>query len=367
MGPSGPAPSQHAAPTKFLRLLNCRTVLALIAILTVLSFGGAGCAQIGTGTRAAITQSAAGKPDQIPVINFTSLEDIPATARVVSCIIPCRSASADAYAKVLTNLGLSIHLAKAGPTTLRITGTGDGVRCAVAAMLALDHANDGDINSIEIFPLKYADAGGMAAMVNDLFADGRPVSVKPPRIAAFGLVGGGSLVFEQNARIFAKADTHGNSMVVTAPEDMIPMIRDLVQKLDQPIEDVTEVRMFKLKNADCTEMAKLLANLFPDRNSTDATARPANFNSGRGPAQAGAAGTARTESEYMKKLARVIAVPDPRTQSLLVSASKDLMPQIVDMINSLDEEASVSHTRSATPPPPGVETDGPPSRSATGF
>ena len=42
----------------------------------------------------------------------------------------------------------------------------------------------------------------------------------------------------------------------------------------------------------------------------------------------------------MKKLASVVAVPDPRTQSLLVSASKDLMPQIEDMVTQLDDQAS---------------------------
>ncbi len=39
----------------------------------------------------------------------------------------------------------------------------------------------------------------------------------------------------------------------------------------------------------------------------------------------------------MKKMANVIAVPDPRTQSILVSASKDLMPEIEDLVTQLDE------------------------------
>lgn len=241
-------------------------------------------------------------------------------------------------------------------------------------MLALDHAGNNEIISIEIFPLKYADAVSLAAMVNGLFAADKSVVARSPRP--------GSFVFGQ--KVFAKADEHGNSMIVTAPEDMMPIIRDLVMKLDEPVEDITEVKMFKLKNADCTEMAKMLASLFPDPNSTGASPRPANFNSGRGPAPAQAAGTTPAESEYMKKLATVIAVPDPRTQSLLVSASKDLMPQIEDMINSLDAEATSPLARSNPPamqdiikdvfpsnvpnnfPNNGVETDGP-GRSATGF
>lgn len=38
----------------------------------------------------------------------------------------------------------------------------------------------------------------------------------------------------------------------------------------------------------------------------------------------------------MKKMGRVLAVPDPRTSSLIVTASKTLMPQIADMIAELD-------------------------------
>ena len=38
----------------------------------------------------------------------------------------------------------------------------------------------------------------------------------------------------------------------------------------------------------------------------------------------------------MKRKSRVLAVPDPRTSSLLVSAASDLMPQIAEMIERLD-------------------------------
>ena len=38
----------------------------------------------------------------------------------------------------------------------------------------------------------------------------------------------------------------------------------------------------------------------------------------------------------MKKMGRVLAVPDPRTSALIVMASKTVMPQIADMISELD-------------------------------
>ena len=57
------------------------------------------------------------------------------------------------------------------------------------------------------------------------------------------------------------------------------------------------------------------------------------FGGGRG----GATATANS-SERMKKMGRVLAVPDPRTSSLIVMASKTLMPQIADMIAELDSD-----------------------------
>ena len=37
-------------------------------------------------------------------------------------------------------------------------------------------------------------------------------------------------------------------------------------------------------------------------------------------------------------MGRVLAVPDPRTSSIIITASKTLMPQIADMITELDSD-----------------------------
>lgn len=339
-GQAGQVPSQQTAPTKFLRLLNCRTALALVACTMGLSLGGAGCAQVGTGTHAITANSAAGMASETPVINFTNLEDIPATTATVTCLIPCRNAAPYGYTRILDNLGLKVHFSNAGPDVLRITGSGNDVRCAAAAMMALDHAGDGDINSLEIFPLKYADADGVAAIVNGIFAAGRPVTIPSPQHPFGSRLPAKGFEMAESARVVARADSHSNSMVVSAPEDVIPIIRDLVVKLDQPIEEATEVRQFTLKNVDCAEVAKVLTDLFSI--------------SGNG------------QNENAKNQSTVAVVPDPRTESLLVTAPKDRMPQIVDMIKLLDVETVISHEPTAAGGPRGVQTDGG-NRGATGF
>lgn len=42
----------------------------------------------------------------------------------------------------------------------------------------------------------------------------------------------------------------------------------------------------------------------------------------------------------MKKMGRVLSVPDARTASIIVSASAELMPQIAQMIDELDSDAA---------------------------
>ena len=60
----------------------------------------------------------------------------------------------------------------------------------------------------------------------------------------------------------------------------------------------------------------------------------------RGPFGGGRGRTTATgnDSDRAKKMGRVLAVPDPRTSSIIVMASKTLMPQIADMIAELDSD-----------------------------
>ncbi len=123
------------------------------------------------------------------------------------------------------------------------------------------------------------------------------------------------------------------------------LVEEMVKSLDQPVEASTEVRVFHLKNADPTEMCNLLTSLYPDdSNSTDASRSAPQFGGFRGAlfggfqpggGRQGNTGSSET-SDRMKRLARVIAVPDARTASVVVTAARDQMPDIEKMIMELD-------------------------------
>jgi hypothetical protein len=118
-------------------------------------------------------------------------------------------------------------------------------------------------------------------------------------------------------------------------------IENMVKEIDQEVTDVTELRVFRLVNADPAETADQLAQLFPDPTTSGTGSQGGMmpfFFRGAGGGRGGSTSTAANNSERAKKLGRVLAVPDPRTSSIIITASKTLMPQIADMIAELDSD-----------------------------
>jgi hypothetical protein len=103
------------------------------------------------------------------------------------------------------------------------------------------------------------------------------------------------------------------------------------------------LRVFHLANADPVETAALFAQLFPDDSKTaDQNQAAVRFRGGFGGGffNQGNATTQTPASDRMKKKGQVIAVPDQRTSSVIISAAGDLMPQIAAMIEQLDGNSS---------------------------
>ena len=80
----------------------------------------------------------------------------------------------------------------------------------------------------------------------------------------------GSL-FPSSATVTANQDS--NSLVVTDTQINIKHIVEIVSALDNSADTVSTMRVFRLKNADPTEMAQLLTNLFATSTTGGATGR----------------------------------------------------------------------------------------------
>jgi general secretion pathway protein D len=324
--------------------------------------GDNGYAVIRDGRILTVISAAQAKQREIPVIKFTRLEDIPQNAESATYIIPVRTLNPVALVNTLrTLISPTMDLqANESANALLATDSSSNIRHLADIVTQLDSVS-ASINSLEVIPLKYADASALADLIKQLYPSPGASQTGGAQIGGFfgapfgggfggggggagGAAGGGGATDSSpGTRVTAVADGHSNSLIISAPESMLATIREFVRRLDLPTDDITEIQVFVLKHADATETASMLASLFPGASSsTDASQSPFQFGGAGGFGFGGAAatGTSTTPSPYAKKMGDVLAVPDPRTQSLVVSASKDVMPQIEEMVTELDNDPS---------------------------
>jgi general secretion pathway protein D len=243
--------------------------------------------------------------------------------------------------------------------TLILVATKTDIKRMLKIVSALDNSM-ASASSIKVRALRFADAKETANLITQLFtqnsnnqqggggnnfggpggAGGGPGGAFRAMVAQMGNGGNRNSRGAVAPRVVAVADDRSNSVVVSAPADLLTTIEDMLDKIDQQVNDTAELRVFRLVNADPSEMAAQLAQLFPDETSSNNNQNnnvPFFFR-GRGGFGQNNTAASTESSERMKKLGKVLAVPDPRTSSVIVTASKSLMPQIADMIAELDAE-----------------------------
>ena len=302
----------------------------------------------------------------VPVNIATNYLTIPRTAELVTEIIPVRSLNVVQLAKDLGPLLDTPLTAQESGNSLIMNDTQINVRRITQIVKALDSVST-SINSLRVFPLIYADAKTVSGLIKDLFpsanasTQGGNNSGGRQNLGGFmgpggpGGPGGGFNPFgggnasggntseghTPSAKVASVADDHSNSVIVSAPDDLMAMVADLIKSLDVNIEDVTAVRAFKLQNADPGEMVDLLASLYPDTTTSTSGNNnpfggffgpPGGFGGPTGQAAGGAGETSTRQT----KIGRVVSAADRRTSSIVVTAAKSLMPQITSLIESLD-------------------------------
>jgi general secretion pathway protein D len=289
------------------------------------------------------------KTSDLDIQQGVKWEDMEKGDEVVTQIIPVRYANATQLMNNLqillpTTATLSVN---ESANTLILVATKTDIRRMLRIVQALD-TSIASVSSIKVFPLRYADAKELATVIQQLFTQQGQQNGggNNPRAQFFNMMrggfpgpGGGQGGANNGAnaagtKVTAAADEYSNSLIVSASTELMATIADMVQQIDQPATDVTELRVFHLQNADPAELADQLTELFPDDTSNNRQNQGGG--GGGGFRFFGGRNNQPTTSDRMKKKGRVLAVPDPRTSSLLVSAAGDLMPQIAEMIDKLD-------------------------------
>jgi type II secretory pathway component GspD/PulD (secretin) len=137
------------------------------------------------------------------------------------------------------------------------------------------------------------------------------------------------------------ANEAANSIVVTDTQSNIRHLAEIIQAVDNSAQSETEIRVFRLKYANPTDVASELSSIFPSSTSGNANQPQAPFQF-RGPGgffarmAAAAANANNSQNQRIQKATQVTAVADARLQAVIVSAPHDLMEQIAEMMTALD-------------------------------
>ncbi len=302
----------------------------------------------------------------LPVEVGSDPERIPRKDEMVTQILPLRFGEASKLVENLKPLlaESATISANEGSNTILLTDTQTNVRRIAQIITAID-TSVSSISTIHIFPLQFADAKAVALTITQLFANstmrGSSSSDRSSRSRSSsgfpfpgfgdrgggdrppGSSGGGNEARDANARVVAVADEQSNSLIVSAPEELIPTITDVVGKIDTSITDFTETRIFRLEHADAVELAEILAKLYSDADTQTNQRRSGSSTSGGPPSpmdffnrDRGSSSASSQRSERALRQSRVVAVGDPRTNSLLISAARDTMMEIAETVGRLD-------------------------------
>lgn len=144
------------------------------------------------------------------------------------------------------------------------------------------------------------------------------------------------LVSSQNALI--TSTTAGNLLIVTDTERNVERIMNIVRMVDVSVAEAMELAIIKLKHADAEQLAQVLTRLF-------GIVEPVLQRPGGQPPQPPQPEGARQPTPSQQPQPRAVElqvqiVPEPRTNSLIVWASKERLKMIRELVGQLDVETT---------------------------
>jgi len=196
---------------------------------------------------------------------------------------------------------------------LKIVELGDARSQSLPVRFGNDPAEIGESDTMitQIIPIRYADAGDIAddieSLINDDFAD-------------------------------LSANGSSNALILTDTEANVRRIVEIVSALDKSISQVTEVRVFQLEYADANDTARLIEETFEGAPSIEeAVGRVIQQRFSRGGRGGGGDDGGGTTGQQGRT---VTASADERTNSVVVSASPEMIETIASVIEDLDADTT---------------------------
>jgi len=240
-----------------------------------------------------------------------------------------------------------------------VRGPADLLDLVADVIKALDDTT-AKVATVRVFQLRYADATNTADVINQLFNTSTTSSSRSRSgRSGGGFPGGGPMIFQgpfggpqgnqqggdSQVQVTAAADSRTNTIVVTGPESVLNVVEDVIKKLDSPLSNVADVKVFRLEYADASNTAQLINEVF-GQSRTSSSSRSSRSSSqqsqqvqfgfgGRG-GMGGMGGQQSGQSTSGSDLT-VVASADTRTNSVVVSGATETLTVIAQIIEELDK------------------------------
>ncbi len=206
---------------------------------------------------------------------------------------------------------------------------------------------------VKFYALRHADALAVAKFVSDLFSDSGGGSAKPSTSRSRGQL----FVYDMYGRMVPHNDSSGsalevrvvadgraNKLVVAASEQRLIMIDAIVEELDQPVSDLIQLRIYKLRHASAKDTAAILKDLFlaqikatqggGQKAQSPQPQQQPGFPPQPQPKQA--------ESPALLPSQEMEITADERTSRVLVRASKEYLAIMDQVVEELDADPTAS-------------------------
>jgi general secretion pathway protein D len=234
--------------------------------------------------------------------------------------------------------------ANPGNNSVVVTDYADNVKRLAKIVAALDAPA---VTDLDVIPVRYAIASDLAAMINKLMDSGAG--------------GGGS---GDAGKVNVLADPRTNSLILRAPSAArANLAKSLIAKLDQPTQELGNVHVVYLKNAEATKLAQTLRSVVsgdvsqPNSGTGNGTnAQNSNSNSGglnsnsnssnssgssstgngSGPSNPLLSGSSSTQQQGGSGGAAGYIQADATTNTLIITAPESVYRNLRAVIDQLD-------------------------------
>lgn len=255
------------------------------------------------------------------------VDSTPETDSYVTRLISLQNISALEMSSVIKDL-----ISKSGnmfaypaTNTLVITDSGTNIDRLMKIIKELDQ--EGPQQVLEIIPINYADATQVASTVLSIFEIEQQKGAAARRTTSRARTKGGGELEELQDVSKIIADERTNSIIVLASKRAISKVRDVIAKLDVPLdmEDTGDIHVHYLKYANATELAETLASITSGAKASSAKGKKG------AKEEESSGGVVATLSEGVNIGA------DDVTNALIITASAQDYKMLVDeLISKLD-------------------------------